>query len=423
MPQRARHPLDRTGSSGHFPISSGPIGRNLRQIQLKRQCRKAASAATGTRPDHNGSGLGGTEAGAQRARGSPTKQYSSASLGLSRTALGPGNADCLWKDSDYWLNEETTLLMMKVAVVGAGAMGCAYGGRLAESGHEVWFLDIWEEHVAMLDERGLRIEGVGGDRTVKVRATTRPTDIGPVDLVFIAVKSWATHEAVQSARQMLGPTTIVLTVQNGLGNVQVIAEAVGQQRVVAGIALESGVIKGPGHLLHTSSTETQIADLVGGKTRRVEQLAETFNAAGIKTIVAENVDTVIWGKLLLNVTVNAITAVTGLTCSELPEYESTAALLQLVITEAASVAKAVGVRLPYDDPVARVFQNCREVGRVKPSMLQDLEAGRRTEIDFMNGAIVREGERVGVATPYNAALTLLVKGLEQSGVRKGKPLR
>jgi 2-dehydropantoate 2-reductase len=311
---------------------------------------------------------------------------------------------------------------LKVAVVGAGAMGCAYGGRLSEGGHEVWFVDVWEEHVEAMNEAGLRIEGVGGDRITRVRATTNPADVGVVDLVLIAVKSWATRDAVQSAKPLIGANTVVMTVQNGLGNVPTIAEAVGPERVVGGIALESGVIKGPGHLCHTSSTQTQIADLVGGRTPRVEHLAQLFNAAGIKTVVADNIDTVIWGKLLLNVTVNSLCSVTGFTCSELPQYEGTASLLKLVITEAAGVAKALDVKIPYEDPVDRVFRNCIEVGPAKPSMLQDLEKGRQTEIDFMNGAIVREAERLGLQAPYNTVLTFLVKALEQSGVRKGKPL-
>lgn len=312
---------------------------------------------------------------------------------------------------------------MRIAVVGAGAMGSAYGGRLAEAGHEVWLVDVWREHVDALNERGLRVEGVGGERAIRVKATTDPADVGVVDLVMIAVKSWATESAARSAAPLLGPSTMVLTVQNGLGNVPLIAAAVGAERVVGGIALESGAIRGPGHLAHTSSNQTQIADLAGGRTPRVERLAETFNAAGIRTVVGENLDTVIWGKLLLNVTNNALTAVTGLCIGELPEYEGTAFLMERIILEAAAVAAALGVRLPYPDPVARVRENCREVGMAKSSMLQDLEHGRRTEIDFMNGAIVREGEKVGVPTPYNLTMTQLVKALEQSGVRRGKPLR
>ncbi len=312
---------------------------------------------------------------------------------------------------------------MKVAVIGAGAMGCAYGVRLAEAGHEVWFVDVWQEHVRALAERGLHVEGVGGERTVPVRATTEPAAVGIADLVMIAVKSWATREAAQSIQPLLGPTTIVFTVQNGLGNVPTIAEVVGAERVVGGIALEAAAILGPGHLRHSAATQTQIADLSGGRTPRAERLAESFNAAGIRTIVGDNLDTVIWGKLLLNVTNNSLTAVTGLYIGELPQYEGTAMLMERLATETAAVATALGIRLPYDDPVARVHQNCREVGMAKSSMLQDLEHGRRTEIDYMNGAIVREGEKVGVPTPYNAAMTMLVKALEQSGVRAGKPLR
>lgn len=302
---------------------------------------------------------------------------------------------------------------MRIAVVGAGSMGCAFGGRLAEAGNEVWLIDVWQEHVDRISRDGLRIEGVGGERVVsRVKATIDPSRVGLVDLILVFVKSTETRTAVQSALPLAAENTLFLTLQNGLGNRDIIAEVAGEERVLAGVTFDGAALLGPGHVRHSSSKATFIGEIDGRITSRVERLAAVFKEAGFDMRVTDNLLGEIWGKLLVNAIGNATTAITGYTIGELMRYSCSSEWVRLVGEEAATVAKALGIRLPYDDVLEKMRRNCADAGPAKSSMQQDIEKGRWTEIDFINGAIVREGAKTGVPTPYNQALTLLVKMIE-----------
>lgn len=301
---------------------------------------------------------------------------------------------------------------MRIAVVGAGAMGSLFGGLLAEAGEDVVLVDIWEEHVRAINERGLHIKGVSGDRVVRVRATTKHAEVGVVDLMLIQVKSYATEKAIRDALPMIGERTVVLTLQNGLGNVEKIAAVVGRERVLAGTTAHGATVLGPGEIYHAGRGPTVIGEVDGRITDRVKAIAATFNRAGIETEVTDNIMGAIWTKMLANVAINALTAITGLYNGELLELEETKAVMLKAVDEAVAVAKAMGIKLLVEDPHEFVLGIARATATNKSSMLQDVERGRRTEIDAINGMIVHYGRELGIPTPVNEVLVAAVKGIE-----------
>ena len=302
---------------------------------------------------------------------------------------------------------------MKIAIIGAGAMGSLFGGRLALAGEEVWLLDVWEEHVRTIKEQGLVITTQAGDVVGHPHATTRPEEIGTAELVIIFVKSTATKAAAETAARLLGPGSAVLTLQNGYGNAETIAAVLGKERVIAGTTSQGATLVGPGRIMHGGSGDTHIGELGGGVTPRLESIAATLTKAGITTVADADVVSLIWGKLIVNVGINALTGITGLKNGELAEYGETREVLAMAVAEAVQVATAAGVRLPYADPVGKVLDIAVITAQNRSSMLQDLSSGRLTEIDAINGAVVREGARLGVTTPVNSVLTLLIKTLEK----------
>ena len=297
---------------------------------------------------------------------------------------------------------------MKVAVVGAGGIGSLFGGRLAQAGHTVWLVHRRPEHVAALRADGLRLD----DARILVQATTDTREIGPVDLVLVLTKATDTRAAAQTVGPLLGPSTSVVTLQNGLGNYEVLAEAVGAERVVLGMTYHGASLDAPGRARHTARGATFVGEPGGGASDRIAQLARVCTAAGLPTEAVDSLWPMVWGKLVINAALNATCALTGANGTDVLASEAARRFVGLVAAEAAAVAERLGIELPYPDAAARVWAHCEVVGRAKPSMLQDMERGRPSEIDAINGAIVREGARVGLATPFNEALLLLVRARE-----------
>jgi 2-dehydropantoate 2-reductase len=302
---------------------------------------------------------------------------------------------------------------VRVAVIGAGGVGSLFGGRLAAAGHEVWLVHRRREVVDALRRDGLRLEGPDSSEFIVVHATDDARQVGPVDLVLILTKSTDTRAAAGAAGHLLHDHTLVLTLQNGLGNLEAIADVVGGARTLLGMTYVGAVVVGPGHVRHTAAGKSFVGEPGGTRSERANQLAETFTVAGLPTEATEHLWEMVWGKLVINAALNASCALTNATGESALQSPAARELLGQVAEEAASVAAALGIRLPYPDPAARVFQHCRDVRASKPSMLQDMERGRPTEVDAINGAVVREGARLGVPTPYNRALLLLVKTREQ----------
>ncbi len=303
---------------------------------------------------------------------------------------------------------------MKIAILGAGAMGSLYGAMLKEAKEDVWLLNRWEEHIRAIREKGLTISSRSGDRTVFVNATTAAQEIGKVDLVIVFVKSYSTREGMRGALSLLGEETMVLTLQNGLGNAEQLTEIVGEKRVLAGITGFGSTVLAPGHIRHAGEGDTMIGELSGIRTPRTEELRRVFDSAGLHPVIAENLPGIIWGKLLVNVGVNPIAALARVKNGRILEIPELADLMEKAVGEAFEVSRRKGITLfPAGDPLEHVREVIRRTKDNISSMRQDVEKGNQTEIDVISGAIVREGKALDIPTPVNSLLTQLIKGLEK----------
>jgi len=267
--------------------------------------------------------------------------------------------------------------------------------------------------VEAINEKGLRIEENDGERTVFLQALIDPRTLGPQDLVLIFVKSYHTAAAVKSAINLFDKDTLVLTLQNGVGNAEVISKVVEDIAVIAGTTSHGATVLGPGRIRHAGVGETVIGRYDGKNDRRVEEIAAEFTRCRLETKVSNNIAGLVWGKLLVNVGINPLTALCNIPNGRLVELESTRNLMKMMVSEGEAVACAKGIELPYPDAFEKVKEVARATGANRSSMLQDMDRGRNTEIDFINGAIVREGRKIGVPTPCNEVVTLLIKALEE----------
>ncbi|MDA8258264.1 MAG: 2-dehydropantoate 2-reductase [Betaproteobacteria bacterium] len=304
---------------------------------------------------------------------------------------------------------------MKICILGSGALGSAIGGALAEAGADVVLISQRREHVAAMNAGGLRLREDGQDRVVKVRAAINPAEVGPVDLVVVLVKSFDTREALLQAGPIIGPNTTIVSLQNGLGHEDIIAEVVGRDRVIGGKTYLGGVMLSSGHVIAgLRGKETIIGELDGRLTPRLQSIADAFNRAGLSTSVSDNIMGTIWDKLLVNVATGALAGITRLPYGELYRVPEIKACALAAVAEAIAVARACGVKLSVDDPEQPWIKAAAGLpAEFKTSMLQSIEKGGRTEIDFINGAVVRRGEQCGVPTPVNRALVACVRGIEQ----------
>jgi 2-dehydropantoate 2-reductase len=311
---------------------------------------------------------------------------------------------------------------LRICILGAGALGSVFGGLLAEAGHDVTLINRNAGHVLAIRDLGLRLRVAGVDRVVRVAAATGTGGMAPVDLVIVLVKSQDTERALSAARNMIGPETLLLSLQNGLGQEEILANIAGRDRVLGGKTYVGGGMLAPGHVnASAEGKETVIGELDGGTSPRVETLAKTFTDAGLMTIISPDIASAMWEKLLVNVATGALAGITGLTYGELYAISEIEATAIAAVSEAMAVAKASGVALQTTDPRAPWVKAAAGLPpEFKTSMLQSLEKGALTEIDFINGAVLRAGQRAGLSTPVNATLVALVKGVERKRVPQTK---
>ena len=302
---------------------------------------------------------------------------------------------------------------MKIAVVGAGAMGSLFGGLLAEAGREVWLFDIWQEHVDTINRQGLHLEHAGKSRSINVRATLDAAQIGQVDLAVVFVKSTITAAAAKTAARLLTPEGMVITLQNGMGNAEAIAEYIDASKILVGTTSHGATFLGPGTIRHAGVGATILGAWKASDKNRTSarHVAEFFSNSNIETEAVDDVLQVVWGKLLVNVGINAITALTGIKNGELLDLEVTKSLSRSAVEEAIAVARAQGIT-PREDAVEHVFQVADATAPNRSSMGQDVDHHRQTEIDAINGFIVREAHRLGLEAPVNFALTALIETLQ-----------
>jgi 2-dehydropantoate 2-reductase len=293
---------------------------------------------------------------------------------------------------------------MKVAVMGAGAVGCFYGAMLARAGNHVTLIGR-QQHVAAVQERGLILEMGGATHTVTADATTDPSGIADADVILICVKSDDTTAAGHDMLPYLRPDTVILGLQNGVDNAPRL-QAVLHQPVIAAAVYVASDMPGPGHVRHSGRGELVIA---AGLTS--EAIAEMFQQAGVPTTTSENVLGVLWAKLIINCAYNALSAIAQLPYGRLIEVEGIRDLMKDVVAECLAVADRVRVTIP-GDTLGAVLGLAASMPNQFSSTAQDLARGKRTEIDHLNGYIVQTARELGIPVPVNRSLTAMVKLME-----------
>jgi 2-dehydropantoate 2-reductase len=305
---------------------------------------------------------------------------------------------------------------MRITIIGAGAMGCLYGARLSGLGHHVSLLDIRPDVVDAINRDGLLLDGASGPLKVAATAAVPDDAVGPADLISVHAHTDGTVDAARVASRVLAADGCAITFQNGIGNVEALVEAVGRHRVLGGISYNSARSAGPGCATHTNAGITWIGELDGSESARVADLCRLLEEAGFATRVSDNIMGIIWDKFIHNCAINPICAVTGLLANEVSAVPEADALQDRLLEELLAIVRARGIRLVDEDPIESIKEICRTVA-VKPSMLQHIEAGQATEIDAQNGAAVRAGRALGIPTPYNEAVTMMVKAKSAQAMR------
>ncbi len=304
---------------------------------------------------------------------------------------------------------------MKIAVVGPGAMGCLMAAFLkTRTKEDVWLIDRSPDRARKIREDGIKVEGISGSFHAKVNATSEPREFGSPDLAIICVKSYSTEDACKEIKDIVSGDTKVMTLQNGIGNVQVLNDYFGPDKVIAGITNHGSTLLGAGHVRHAGKGDTVIGKVDGRLSGALKDAAAVLTKAGLDTKISKDINSVIWSKVMINVGINALTAITRLNNGRMIEYEDARELMRGAVQEAVKIVKRKRVKLLYDDPIQKVESVCKSTAGNVSSMLQDILGRKRTEIDFINGTIVRQGKSLGIATPVNEVLTGLIRTIEAS---------
>jgi len=307
---------------------------------------------------------------------------------------------------------------MMIAIVGCGAMGSLFGALLARAGHAVWMVDNHPERAQVMASQGIRVETPNGDFGVNLSATADPAVVPEPRFIFIFVKAYDTAAAAETAAVFAAPETSLVTLQNGLGNVEALVRRFRPARIIAGTTAQGATELGPGRVRHAGFGLTVMGSATGPPNEPVEELANTLRGAGLEVALTDDVTSAIWSKLVVNCGINAVGALTRLPNGAVVADAGAAAVLSAAVQEAAAVAAAKGIALACGAPVEHAKQVCRATARNVNSMLQDMLRQRRTEVNAINGALARAGDEVGVATPVNDALAALVGAVERGYARQ-----
>jgi 2-dehydropantoate 2-reductase len=308
---------------------------------------------------------------------------------------------------------------MKIAILGCGAMGSVYAALLGDAGHEVWAIDSWQDHVDAIKKNGLRLEGASGSRVVKINVTNDTSEVGVCDLVIIATKAMHVETAAYSAFPLIDTDTTVLSIQNGLGGPQTAAKILGAEKVAVGVVGGFGAsIKEPGYAHHNGWELLRLGELSGPITNRLRTIASTWESGGFRVECFDDIDQLVWEKLICNVCFSGTCTITGLTIGEVMEDSDAWFCASRCAQEAYNIAIAKNINVRINDPIDYVRNFGSKIPGAKPSMLLDALAGRMSEIDAINGAIASAGIEVSVETPFNSVISALVRNKEkQMGVR------
>jgi 2-dehydropantoate 2-reductase len=304
---------------------------------------------------------------------------------------------------------------MKIAVVGTGAMGSVYAGLLADAGNEVWAIDLWREHVQAMRASGLRVEGASGDRTITLNATDDMNEPGPCDLVILATKASGVEAAARAMDPLLGERSLILTIQNGLGAAERIRRHRPQDDVLIGVAGGFGAsMRGPGHVHHNGMELIRLGEMDGGITDRLRRVEAVWRDAGFNVRSFDDIHQLVWEKFVCNVTFSGPCTVLRKTIGEVMASEHAWSVALRCGLEAHAAGVARGVRFSFDDPVAYVSDFGAKMPAARPSMLLDHLAGRRSEIDAINGMVPVVAREAGTEAPVNEVVSALVRDLESA---------
>jgi 2-dehydropantoate 2-reductase len=309
--------------------------------------------------------------------------------------------------------------MKKVLIEGCGAIGSLFAAHLAKGGEvEVYAFDVAQAHIDAINRYGLRLSGAADMHVKLAKASTDAAQLPICDYGLVATKAIHTASAIKAAARCFGSHSVVCSVQNGVGNEEIIAEHV--QYVIRGTTFPAGHLVEPGHVEFDIQGDTWIGPFEGTNTatERVEELAGYLSRGGMNTIALADARGAQWTKLIFNAATNPVGALTRLHHGAATRFPPTGELFAALIEEGEAVAKAMGIKL-HGDPRDLVSKGANAPGKHKASMLQDVLADRTSEVDFMNGAIVKWGEKYGVPTPLNRAMWGLMKGLEHSRTEVG----
>lgn len=309
-----------------------------------------------------------------------------------------------------------------VVVAGSGAMGCLFGGLLAEGGLKVTLLDVWPEHIAAINKTGgLKFVGFGGDRIVPLTATTDASSIKSADVVFFQCKAMYNEAAAKSVRHLFNSgNTMAISFQNGLGNEQVIASVIGENNVLAGLTSQAASIEAPGVVRNYAELPSYIGELKKGLSDRATKLAKAFSDHGLPTEAKVEIIRDKWKKLFANISFSATSGATDLTLGEVAAHPELRQIALRAIEEAAAVAAAEGVKFDQKESQEIFYQLIGPNGSAtnKSSMARDIHNRRPSEVDYIYGTVVALGRKNKVPTPTLEALVAIIKGIESHYAQK-----
>lgn len=303
---------------------------------------------------------------------------------------------------------------MRVTVIGPGAVGLLWAGRLAQAGAQVALLDHRPERAQHLNEEGIILEDDSGHVNHRLPASALPQVLNQTDLALVCVKAYQTEEVSKLLGENLGPGGRALTLQNGVGNVEALVTALGPQRVLGGITSEGATLLKEGHVRHAGSGQTHLGPAQGEVDDFTQEVTQILNSAGFAAQAVEGCQNLIWSKLVINVGINALTAILDVPNGRLLELPHAAGMMERAVNEAVGVGRELGISFIHQDMLEAVREVARRTAQNRSSMLQDVRNRRRTEVQFINGAVLEKGTELGMACPFNAALTDLVLALEEN---------
>ncbi len=303
---------------------------------------------------------------------------------------------------------------MKIAILGAGAMGSLYGGPLSVK-NDVYLIDVWKEHVDNINNKGLKIKVKEEDKLYHPKAVMSADEVGKADLVIIFVKSVNTAEALSKASCLFGDDTLALTLQNGYGNDEDIVPYVKKENLLIGATASGATVLGPGYVFQAGIGPTNIGARKDGDLSKAQIVVDLLNEAGIEAYKHDNVLAAIWQKLMVNVGINGVSALLSTRNGFLAESKSAYAIAHDLVAEGCAVAKAEGFELDADEISRKYYiDGAKVVGHNRCSMLQDVDKKRKTEVERINGAISIMGKKHGIPTPYNDMMVMLINAKEES---------